>query len=217
LWAAGSYAEQNDTLYRTIFGDGKVLFQVIEETQRTREVAPPPRTVAAEPYRGFGMARAVFGFRLGGFFVTDAYGEEPDPDASFGLLFRSPLGGYYRLGRIEIAFDTNIYKMRHDYSAPITDLYERYYEVTISYIGYIPGHDVTPNLYWGIGFGYGNNMMRAETATTTAEENWGSAVFVLRLGWDTLEGLFFEISQHWLLSDDTYIDSLFQIAIGLYF
>jgi len=219
--ASADSQKDNNLLYRAIFGDGGRLCQVIEETQTRRESAPPTTRVVSptEPYQGFGMSRAVFGFRLGGFYVTDAYGKEPDPDASFGLLFRTPLSRHmYRVGRIEIAFDTNVYKMKHDYSSPITDFYERYYEVTLSYLGYLPGYNVAPNIYWGIGFGYGNNSMTVKVGSSTSSDDWDSPIIVLRLGWDTLEGFFFEISYRWMLDDDDiYIQSLFQVAIGLYF
>ena len=217
LCCSASEAAENDPLWSML--SNKALYQVVEETQKRSELpgeyqrGGPPS--AATP-KGLAFRRACFGFRFGGFFVTDAYGEEPDPDFALGILFRTPLGPQ-GIGRLEVAFDTNLYKMKYDAGGVVDELYHEYYEFSVSFIGYFPNRMQYRNAYWGAGLGYSKETLVAVIGGTKSEGDEDSTVFIIRLGWDTLEGMFFEASYRWLLNDDSYIDALLYVCVGFYF
>ena len=217
LYSGASDAAEKDPLWSML--SDEVLYQVVEETQRRTELPGEYQRggpLPAATQRRLAFRRACFGFRVGGFFVTDAYGEEPDPDFALGILFRTPLGPR-PAGRLEVAFDTNLYKMKYDAGGTVDEVYHEYYEFSVSFIGYFPNRSDYRNAYWGAGLGYSKETLVAVIGGTKSEGDEDSTVFIIRLGWDTLEGVFFEASYRWLMNDDSYIDALLYVSIGFYF
>ncbi len=201
-------------------GDATVLLQpggMVTESHKRRE-----RGTGYDGHRTlsgpWGLRRPVFGFRLSWIKCTAAEGEAPDAAPALGIFFRFPLSPYRNVGRMEIAFDTTVYKMQHDVPAGFDDVYEEFREFTVCYLFHpMAMRRGGENFYLGFGFGVGSDRAVVEMAGGSSSDSEESSLLLAKMGWDTGQGFFFEISYRWMFSDDVNLEELIAVAVGLYF
>jgi hypothetical protein len=159
-----------------------------------------------------------FGIRLGA--LIPVHSRLPDDPAAAGLVgldLRFPIPSYPP-AKLELSLDTNTLGMDIKYNAALyNDTYEDYFDIIFSYVGYFPRlPDSVSPIYWGIGVGWAREVIRYNPVGSAPcdHDTNDSAVFQLKLGWDSGLGAFVEASYKKLLDSDRNIDNMWGLVIG---
>lgn len=189
--------------------------ELIERTERRYTTAGGgehvPRT----------FRRPILGIRFSALMPTSARTEEPNAGLGLGLLLRWPIyPGLIRLGRVELASTFSITSMDLSNTQGGTtydDVYETYWDATVSYLGQFLRHPRALNMFWGVGFGLCEETIKYRLSGSSTTEDNSSALLLFKLGWDSHMNFYFEVSYRRLLDSARNISDMFEFSFGLYF
>jgi len=200
---------QADQLLDYLYGVGN--FQVV---RKERTVLPPEAGAPAMPKA---LTRGVIGFNIGGLIPLASRDENPSGALGVGFLLRFPLRPGLPMGRFEVAANVAVTKMLRDKPLGVDEFYEEYWELDICYLGHFGRARHMLNPFWGIGLGYASESAVTEVGSSTSRDTETTALFILKLGWDTLRGISLEFSIRWLLNTDCNISSMAGLFLSVYF
>jgi len=200
---------QADQLLDYLYGVGD--FQVV---RRERTVLPPEAGAQGMPKT---LTRGVIGFNIGGLIPLAARDENPSGALGIGFLLRFPLRPGLPMGRFEISANFAVTKMLRDKPFGVDEFYEEYWELDICYLGHFGRARYTLNPFWGIGLGYASESAVTEVGSSTSRDTETTALFIAKVGWDTLRGISLEFSIRWLLNTDCNISSMAALLMTVYF
>ncbi|MCX7703577.1 MAG: hypothetical protein N2234_05700 [Planctomycetota bacterium] len=187
------------------------------EIQRTqRLVTTAEGRFLPRPFR-----QPSFGLKFSVLMPSSAQTDAPDAGLTLGLLLRFPVHpGYYQLGRVELAstFSVSALEMNNIQGGVTYDeVYETYWDVTVCYLGTFIPYPEMRHLYWGVGFGIGQETITYEQAGTETDVDNSTGVLVFKLGWDSYINFYFELSYRRLLDSNRNISDMFEFCFGIYF
>jgi len=207
VWATG--AARADELFDYLCGTGN--FQVV---RRERTVLPPEAGAAGTPKV---LSRGVIGFNIGGLIPLAARDENPAGALGAGFLLRFPLRPGLPVGRLEISANLAVTKMLRDKPFGVDEFYEEYWELGVCYLGHFGRGRLSLSPFWGIGLGYAAESVVTEIGADTQRDTETTALFIAKVGWDTLHGISLEFSIRWLLNTDCNISSMAALLMTVYF
>ncbi|MFH1422566.1 MAG: hypothetical protein ABIH42_07645 [Planctomycetota bacterium] len=213
---------------------GKLCFQdreLVEESYKKVEIRPHSedpekqyterRTSRYEiPNEKYGayQSETLLGFRIG--LLVPAHSrltKTPDNSGLLGLDLRFPVSPY-GAGKIEISCDFNISGMDVKYAASKYDtVYEDYVDAILSYLGtFSADPTVSSPVYWGIGVGWGREIVRYNPIDGTGCYKFtnDTTILQLKLGWDSGQGYFIEACFKELLDSDRNVENMWGLVIG---
>jgi|GEM_PF-1683787 hypothetical protein len=187
--------------------------ELVEETQRKV-------ITGVGGYTPHPIVYPTFGIKFSGLMPLSARTETPDAGFALGLVLRFPVHPGYWRGRVELASAFSVTSMGlNNVQGGVTydEVYESYWDITVAYLGHFIPYPELRNMYWGIGFGMGEETVTYKKSGVETSEDNSTSSFVFKLGWDSYINFYFELSYRRLLDSNRNISDMLEFCFGLYF